>query len=86
MARGSRSRLGSVFLAVFDGLDLDRHRVHYIYYRLHLEFKNRKDARDIMNVCWLVCLDDHVAAIFPDPDHKLMDRKTRRHPPVFEYR
>ena len=82
-----RSRLGSVLLAVFDGLDLDRHRVHDIDDRLHLEFKNRKDAGEIMNVGWLVCLDDHVAAKVADPDHELMDRKTLGHPPIFvEYR
>jgi hypothetical protein len=43
-------RSGSVFLAIFDGLDLDCYRVHHINDRLHLEFEGRKDARDIMDV------------------------------------
>jgi hypothetical protein len=39
-----RTRLRSVFLAVFDGFDLDRYRVHHIDYRFHFEFESRKDA------------------------------------------
>ena len=75
--------LGSVLLSVLDGLDLDRHRVHHIDDRLHLEFENRKHAGEIMNVCWTVRLDDHVAAVVADPDHELMHRKTRGHFPIF---
>jgi hypothetical protein len=49
-----------------------------------LEFKGRKDARDVMNVQWLVRLDDHVAAVVADPDHKLVNGEARWHLPVFE--
>jgi len=36
-----------------------------------------------MNVCWIVSLNDHVAAVVADPDHELMHHKTRGHFPVF---
>ena len=79
--RGATHRLclGGVFLAVFDGFELDRHRAHHIDDRLHLEFEYCKDARNIMNVIGIVCLDDHIAAVITNPDHKLVDRETRGH-------
>ena len=70
---GQRHYLGEVFLAVFDGCDLCRHRVHHIHYKPYLEFKYRKEARKIMNVCWLVCFHDPIAAVIANPDHKLAD-------------
>jgi hypothetical protein len=75
--------LGGIFLAIFDGFELDRHRVHHIDDRLHLEFEYCKDARNIMNVGGIVCLDDHIAAVITNPDHKLVDRETRGHFVVF---
>jgi hypothetical protein len=48
----THSVLLSIFLAVFDGFKLDRHRVHHVDDRLYLKFEHRKDAREIMNVGW----------------------------------
>jgi hypothetical protein len=36
-----------------------------------------------MNVGGIVCLDDHITAVIANPDHKLVDHKTRRHFVVF---
>ena len=66
---GMRLSSGTIF-AVFDGCDLSRHCVHYIDDQIDLEFKYRKEARKIMNVCRLVCFHDHVAAVIANPDHK----------------
>ena len=56
---------------------------HHIDDRLDLELENRKDAREIMDVYWIVGLNDHVAAVVADPHHELMHCKTRGHFPVF---
>jgi hypothetical protein len=72
-----------VLQAVFDGFNLDRDSVHYIDDRLDLEFENRKDARDIVNVRWIVSLNDHVTTVVTYPDHELVHSKTVGHFPIF---
>ena len=60
------SCLGSVLLSVLDGLDLDRHRVHHIDDRLHLEFETPQ-TRWRNNECLSDC-----------PSRRSCSRRSRR--------